>query len=449
MTDRGDVLVEARALLAQNRAPDAVRLLRHHLERHPADRDAEYVLGLAAYGAKDDELALASFRRCLDANPDDALAQFGLDMAMRRQSEMESSLESVETQDGTSSAEDRTPLAPPYAVRTTAVASVRARRRHMIIAVAAAVLLASVLILLIRGTGHEPRRLDAIQVGDSPDGVATSDSIVWVANRDGTVSRIDPGRHSTRQIPIGIGSNLDSIEIGGGSVWVTGESEGKVAQLDARSGSVVDRIVVGGRPKGLAIGLGSVWVANCHDGAVSRIPIEPGAQPLVIHVGGRPRSVAVGHGRVYVAVRPRYPGCGVGAAAGRVAMLDRNGTVLPQQVAGIGDPSDVALTKDWLWVAERSRDRVLRVDPVAGTIEGDPVDVAADLVALVADEDVVWALSRDERSHIGKITRIDTRTVAISGSPLEIDGSPQELAVGQGRVWVTQAASDQVSPIAP
>jgi DNA-binding beta-propeller fold protein YncE len=292
-------------------------------------------------------------------------------------------------------------------------------------------------------------RFDSVRVGRSPDGVAVARSVVWVASRDGTLTRIESGQPSSRRIPVRIGRNLDSVTIGGGSVWVTGEADGKVARLNQRSGRVEARILVGGQPKGLAVGGGFVWVANCLDGTVVRIPLDTGSLPSPIRVGGRPRSVAVARGRVYVAVRPGYGGCGGRApgAVGHIATLDTSGTQEPRSLVRVGDPTDIAVTRDWLWVADHSRNEVLRVDPVTGSIEGDAVAVDSELTAIAADEDGVWALSRNETTHVGKVTRIDPETLDKVGKSIDVDGHPQEIAIETGRVWVTQADADQVTPI--
>jgi sugar lactone lactonase YvrE len=432
MTEPESLLVEAQALIDAQHNTDAVRLLQSHLERSPADVDADYLLGLAAYGAKDDDLAVDAFNRCLRADPENALAQFGLDMSLRQQHGDEA--------DGSETESHGSPVP---------------RRPRVLVLTVGLVLALTVAVVALILLQREPMRYDPIQVGDRPDGVAVARSVVWVASRDGTLTRSDPDQQSTRRIPLPIGENLDSVAIGGGSVWVTGEYEGKVARVDEDTGSVEDAITVGGRPKGLTVGGGAVWVANCR-GTVIRIPLEPGSPTKVIRVAGQPRSVAVARGRVYIAVRPHYPrspGCGrpPPGAFGHIAILDVSGKATRQRPVPVGDPSDIAFTKDWLWVADQARNRVLRVDPDTRDIEGEQ-RVAGLLTAIAADEDGVWALSRSPaptRSDLGTVTRIDPGTGKRLGYSIVIDGEPQEIAVEIGRVWVTQLRTDKVTPIKP
>jgi streptogramin lyase len=59
-----------------------------------------------------------------------------------------------------------------------------------------------------------------IEVGDGPAGIVVVDGAVWIANGDGTVSRVDAttGR-LVRTIEVGV--PLEGIATGSGSVWVS------------------------------------------------------------------------------------------------------------------------------------------------------------------------------------------------------------------------------------
>jgi DNA-binding SARP family transcriptional activator/DNA-binding beta-propeller fold protein YncE len=58
-----------------------------------------------------------------------------------------------------------------------------------------------------------------IGVGPNPLGVAVGEGSVWVANGDGTVTRVDPSSYETTTIEIG--RSLAGIAAGDGAVWVT------------------------------------------------------------------------------------------------------------------------------------------------------------------------------------------------------------------------------------
>jgi peptide/nickel transport system substrate-binding protein len=59
-----------------------------------------------------------------------------------------------------------------------------------------------------------------IQVGDGPVAIAEGEGALWVANRDGTVSRIDPQSEDVKTIELGDVQPVD-IAVGDGEVWVT------------------------------------------------------------------------------------------------------------------------------------------------------------------------------------------------------------------------------------
>jgi DNA-binding beta-propeller fold protein YncE len=225
-----------------------------------------------------------------------------------------------------------------------------------------------------------------------------------------------------------------------------------VARIDRRSGTVDEPIPVGGQPKRLAVGGDSVWVANCSAGTVIRIRREQGFPQSSYALSGQPGSVAVGGGRVYVAVRHDYPVCESAPrdrGPGRIAVLDPGATEF-RTLRKIEDPIDVALTDDWLWVADRTgerRNRVWRVDPRTGDINREPLRVDPKLTSIAADDHDVWALSRNGVG--GTVTRINPETMKPVGNPIDVDGGAQEIAVGAGRVWVTQAKAGAVSPIQP
>jgi tetratricopeptide (TPR) repeat protein len=71
------------------RNADAVSLLQSHVAQFPADLDADYLLGNAAYRAGDDDLARAAFGRCVRADPRHAGAHYGLGLTSLRHHQYE------------------------------------------------------------------------------------------------------------------------------------------------------------------------------------------------------------------------------------------------------------------------------------------------------------------------------------------------------------------------
>ena len=56
-------------------------------------------------------------------------------------------------------------------------------------------------------------------IGPNPQGIAVGAGSIWVANGDGTVSRVDPVSYQSTTIPIG--RNVAGIAVGDGAIWVT------------------------------------------------------------------------------------------------------------------------------------------------------------------------------------------------------------------------------------
>jgi len=105
-----------------------------------------------------------------------------------------------------------------------------------------------------------------------PEGgiTASSDSIWIVADKNGTLSRIDPATNQVRQtisIPAGSYNPL----FANGIIWVSGFDADVVTAVDASSGNILGSVPVGPKPRFLTTGAGSIWTLNQGDGTVSRV----------------------------------------------------------------------------------------------------------------------------------------------------------------------------------
>jgi YVTN family beta-propeller protein len=140
-----------------------------------------------------------------------------------------------------------------------------------------------------------------IDVGNDPSGIAIGDGATWVADdSDSTVSRIDSAGRVSRVIPVGPGAS--GIAVGGGAVWVADTLANELVRIDPSTYSVRPTIAVGSRPRGVAWGDGSVWVANSGDGTVSRVDPRTDRVSATIRVGQSPQALVVTAGAVWVSV---------------------------------------------------------------------------------------------------------------------------------------------------
>jgi virginiamycin B lyase len=138
-------------------------------------------------------------------------------------------------------------------------------------------------------------RVDAVQnkitavlpVGPAgPEGgIAASEDSIWiVADKRGTLIRIDPHTGTVRQkisVPPGSYNPLFSD----GIIWITGFDSNVLTAVDAVSGEVLVSIPVGPKPRFLTAGAGSVWTLNQGDGTVSRVDEKSRKLTATIAVG--------------------------------------------------------------------------------------------------------------------------------------------------------------------
>jgi YVTN family beta-propeller protein len=153
-------------------------------------------------------------------------------------------------------------------------------------------------VVRIADSGTSVGRID---VGNEPSGIAIGEGATWVAdNTDGTVSRIDSSGGASAVIPVGPGAG--GIAVGDGAVWVADPLADSLVRIDPSTDSVTTTIAVGSRPRGVAWADGSVWVANSGDGTVSRVDPRTDRVSATIRVGQSPQALAATAGAVWVSV---------------------------------------------------------------------------------------------------------------------------------------------------
>ena len=175
-----------------------------------------------------------------------------------------------------------------------------------------------------------------IDVGNAPSGIAVGEGATWVAdNTDGTVSRIDSAGVVSEVIPVGPGAS--GIAVGDGAVWVADPLADSLVRIDPSTDSTTT-IRVGSRPRSVAWGDRSVWVANSGGGTVSRV--DPGTDRVIatIRVGQSPQALVATAGAVLVTVaaRPAVQASPSGSPPGvlRVARNSPFGSTDPAVEAG-------------------------------------------------------------------------------------------------------------------
>ncbi|MBV8692724.1 MAG: YncE family protein [Actinobacteria bacterium] len=191
-------------------------------------------------------------------------------------------------------------------------------------------------------------------MGGTPSSVAAGSNAVWVTLVDTGELRFELTDQSAEAAPIGpvsIPGGAVRVALDGGSVWVT-NSENTITRVDAKTLKVDPPITVGTAPIGLAVREGVVWVANSEDNTVSRIvtgstngPTTPTAVPKA------PVAVAVGTDGAWV----------ISQDDRQLSRLDGRTGKLAHSLSIDTDPRGVALGTDRVWIAGVDSNVVLGV----------------------------------------------------------------------------------------
>ena len=209
-----------------------------------------------------------------------------------------------------------------------------------------------------------------------------------------------------------------------GTLWVADRNAGRVARIDASTGTVLADILVGPFPNSIAVGDEAVWVGNEGDGSVSRIDPTTNQVVATIPIGKKGfLRLAAGEGRVWVA-----------------ACLDKLVAVIDPAANNVSDTVEVdscwnvALGGGAVWVPTGER-TVTRIDPESLTaipavfVQSGPSEITSGFGSM-------WTANVNAMN----LSRFDPQTrqvMATLATGLEkASNSLAGLAAGEGRVWV-------------
>ena len=332
--------------------------------------------------------------------------------------------------------------APPSGPEVGVATAARPERRSRLLVLVAGVALVAVaaaaaLLAITGGGGSATENLIAgnsvgaiapsgtlagpsVPLGSSPSVLAAGVGAIWTANYNaGTVSRVDPHRHSVVETIPGV-STPSGIAVAANDVWVTDTYAGTVSRIDPAADRVVQTIPVGNAPTGAAAGYGSVWVADSNDGTLTRIDPSSGGVVGTIALGAGATSVATGLGGVWIS----------DAAGDRVFRVDPQ-TDQVTAVINVGTgPTGLAVGFGSVWVANSLDGTVSRIDPETNTVTA-TVDVGDGAGAVAVGDGGVWVSSQ----YAGTVSRIDPGSDAVVRT-VRVGNRPQGLAVAAGLVWV-------------
>ena len=238
------------------------------------------------------------------------------------------------------------------------------------------------------------------------------------------------GERIRTKIPLPVG--VQSVAIGGGSIWVTNPTERSVSRIDMRTGEILgSSILLGFEPREIAYGEGAVWVLSTDHTTLARI--DPLTNEVVAEIDLSNLQI------------PEYNLVLMAVGEGSVWITDQTAVIQidPKTNQLVGEPLTtgeeiiaVALGHGTFWTGSHDDGIVARVDPVTHEVVA-TIDMGFSVHGLAVDEESAWVL--DE--HGFAIVRIDPHTNQLQ-ERIPIDFVGANLAAGAGSVWVAPAARD-------
>jgi serine/threonine-protein kinase len=268
-------------------------------------------------------------------------------------------------------------------------------------------------------------------IGINRSGPASPPSTPPARATSNTIWRLDP---STAHLvaTISVGSGPGSVAIGEGSVWVANNQADTVSRIDPVTNAVAT-IRVGHGPEGIAVSEGSAWVLLPGAAALVRIDPSTNRPSRTIPLPDRPERIVARDGVLWIT-----------SSAGLIEVNAATSTVVKQISTVPFSPQELAVTRDFVWVA--SFDAVVRVDVVSGQIKGITPTLQR-YCDIAATEDSVWLLgctaptgASGGRPGAGpaEVLRLDPSS-GRADRPIPAENGGEWLSLGPNVVWILSA----------
>ncbi|MDH6114518.1 putative alpha-1,2-mannosidase [Kitasatospora sp. MAP12-15] len=262
-----------------------------------------------------------------------------------------------------------------------------------------------------------------ITVGNGPDGMATADGRLFVANNNtNDVTVVDLTSNAvTATVKVGTTAADVAPTPDQKTVWVSDFGDGTVQPIDTATLTAGPPIKVGGQPERLRVrpGGGELWVADQGDGTVSVVDLATRAVTRTIAVGAAPFGIAFtpDGSRAYVTDN----------GAGTVSVID---TADYQVVATV----PVGSSPEYVAVAPYGRTAYVAASGAGGVT---PIDTATDTagaliptgagtyaLAFAPDGSALWAVD----SNVNDVRPVDPAT-GTAGPPVTVGNVPDGVTV--------------------
>ena len=300
-------------------------------------------------------------------------------------------------------------------------------------AIIAVAILVAALLLLLGDDG--PSVSSPIAVGKPPLRLAVGSEAVWVTSeRDGTLTRLDPGTGEKVGRPFELGAGIAGVAVGSKWVWVTDPEREELLRIDPRNRHV-RHIHLGSKPAAIVLGGGRVWVADEDGKGITAVNPE-GAR--VYRTGLPPHSsplrLAAGAGGLWAS----------SSSTGTVRRTDLSSLATDPPIPAGRGPAGLTVAAGLVWVADNRGGSVSVVDPSIHQVR-ELVEVGGKPGGIDAGNSTVWVSD----TAGGTVERIGIASRKVEGDPIHVGPDPGAVAVGGDAVWVANNGDGTVTRIEP
>jgi len=291
------------------------------------------------------------------------------------------------------------------------------------------------------GSGTAAAKPITRPVDPRPNAIAYANGRVWVGSprTNRLIGLAADGKSKARTIRLPWKAGTTSVAAGFGSLWVTNGPQARVVRIDPRTGHLQgDRVVGAGEAVVVATGEGAVWVGRrakkTTDPPSSIVKIDPhGGETKEIQFGQEGvGDLTVGGGYVWVANRRRA----------RVSRIDPRSGERTSTPIGRG-AHRVAFGGGDVWVSNYDDGTITQNTRALDNAATVPLDVRGPLDLAVSGT-TLWVVSNLD----DEVVRVDTRTGRPVGDPIDVDRNPFGIVVHGRYAWVTNLASASVTRVA-
>jgi streptogramin lyase/predicted Ser/Thr protein kinase len=279
------------------------------------------------------------------------------------------------------------------------------------------------------GSSVNARVAAEVKIGDRPNVLGANGNLVFVGSfREQRLGLIDVDTNKPRGRGPGIGVGVSAIQATATSVWVTVSRQHRLYRLDPKTGRRIgSAIELPRQPTAVAMTSRSVWVGLITDvtggpDTLAQVDRRSGEVVNQFQVPEGISSLATGDGAVWIASR-RYA---------QLLRFDPSKQAVTKRIrVGTDRPYDVTFGAGSVWVTSPHDDLVSRVDPATSSVTRIGVGRGPQGIA-VRGNDAFVANSNDNT-----VSRIDVRASRTVGDPIDVPNNPFAVGISGHSVWVT------------